>query len=92
MVSWQDSRWAYAKGEFDRKTWLRLSPCSLNFPFFPSLSSSSLKVVTKHYFVNFVSADEQGTATGDKDEVDIGKTDDIYGEANAQIIYEVLIV
>ena len=49
-------------------------------------------MVTKHYFVNFVSADEQGTATGDKDEVDIGKTDDIYGEANAQIIYEVLIV
>ena len=49
-------------------------------------------MVTKHYFVNFVSADEQGTTTGDKAEDDIGKTDDINGEANAQIRYEVLII
>ena len=67
-------------------------PVACISPFIPYFSSSSSKVATKHYFVNFVSADEQGTTTGDKDEVDIGKTDDINGEANAQIIYEVLIV
>ena len=49
-------------------------------------------MATKHYFVNFVSADEQGTTTGDKDEDDSRKTDDINGEANAQIRYEVLII
>ena len=49
-------------------------------------------MVTKHYFVNFVSADEQGTATGDKAEDDNRKTADINGKANAKIGYEVLII
>ena len=80
------------KENLKKKNWLMLNfLVACISPFIPYFSSSS-KVATKHYIVNFVSADEQGTTTGDKDEVDIGKTDDIYGEANAQIIYEVLIV
>ena len=61
-------------------------------PFIPYFSSSSSKVATKQYFVNFVSADEQGTTTGDKAEDDNGKTADINGKANAKIGYEVLII